>query len=488
MLTEPHESTCDGRLQRELDFLFGRINYECTTDVSYPRHFKLESMRRLLDRLDNPQDSYDIVHVAGTKGKGSVCRMIAGALNQSGIRTGVYSSPHIETICERIHVGGQPISTDHLTRVLGELRNVVLELDRRAETEHWRKNSFFEIITAAALLYFQQQGVQHVVLEVGLGGRLDSTNVCQPRLCVITNISIDHTKQLGSTVDRIAREKAGIIKRRVPVISGATAPLAAREIRETSAVCDSPLIELGRDITVQPLPGESGDLNVRFNTSGSLPDGTDYQMNAVELASPAMHQIENAALAIAALKMLARDRAAINENAIRESLRNFSMIGRCEILARQPFIIVDMAHNVASIRALTHTLRRVVASGSGRGRRILVFGSSRDKDLTGMLDSLLPEFDQAVFTRFVENPRATDPQQLLETAQGVVQKSGLVVSLDATASPAQVWQRIQADLQSDDMLCVTGSAFLIAEMRPLISPGSRRHDSDLHVEGLQPIR
>ncbi|MGI9517751.1 MAG: bifunctional folylpolyglutamate synthase/dihydrofolate synthase [Pirellulaceae bacterium] len=468
MLTEHHDLSRDDRLQGELDFLFGRINYERTVDVSYPRHFKLESMRRLLSELGDPQEAYEIVHVAGTKGKGSVCRMIGGALVHAGVRTGVYSSPHIETIRERINVDGSPIPASDLARLLGELRTTVLRLDVEAECRGWRKNSFFEIITAAALLYFRQQNVEQVVLEVGLGGRLDSTNVCQPRLCVITNISIDHTLQLGSTVDRIAREKAGIIKRHVPVVSGAIDPLAAREIRESSAVGDSPLIELGRDIEYELLPAEPGELVTRFNTSGRLPDGSTYQMNDVEVNSPGTHQIENAALAIAALHMQGDGPGKVDEAAIRESLRQFSMIGRCEVLARQPFLVVDMAHNVASVEALMTALQSISRSGRDAAKRVLVFGSSRDKDLPGMLRRLVPEFDKVVFTQFVKNPRATDPENLLSCAREVVSNMERSPEMVLAASPDEAWSLGRTDVGLDDLVCVAGSAFLVAEIRPLI--------------------
>lgn len=468
MLTDLPRSTGHpddrSKLQQELDFLFGRINYERSPGVSYPRHFKLESMRRLLAELGDPQTQYPIIHVAGTKGKGSVCHMIAGALNEAGIVTGVYSSPHIETIRERISVGGALITESQLEKVLARVRRAVEKLDEQAEQGGHRKNSFFEIITATALLHFAEMKVDKVVLEVGLGGRLDSTNVCEPELCVITNISLDHTRQLGSTVDQIAREKAGIIKRGVPVVSGVLDPVAAAEIHETSSVNNSDLIELGTDFHLRLQTTGDGDHALCFDTYGILPECHSYHLESLKLSTAGEHQAMNAAIAVAALNMLP-DRFQIPPRSIRRAIAEFGIIGRGEVVCRQPLIVLDMAHNVASAGALAEMLKRL-KTGECRGQRKLIFASSRDKDLPGMLSRLLPMFEEVVFTRFVENPRATDPQTLLETAVELFGESRANFRIEA--NPEAAWASVGSSLSSDDLLCVAGSAFLVSEMRPLI--------------------
>jgi len=230
--------------------LYSRINYERQVRVE-PQHFKLNNIRELLRRIDAPHLEYPVVHVAGTKGKGSVATMIAEILTASGRKTGLFTSPHLLRINERIIVGGQSISDLDFEAVLESLAPIIKTMDqiseeiRSAATSSENKTcpvakqhapitakplTFFEIITAAAMLHFANQNCDAVVLEVGLGGRLDSTNVCEPAATVITNISVDHTRQLGKTIDKIAFEKAGIIKPNVPVISGATAPEAAKVI------------------------------------------------------------------------------------------------------------------------------------------------------------------------------------------------------------------------------------------------------------------
>lgn len=465
--TDPGEPVKDPRLPSELSFLFQRINYEQTVADDYPKHFKLETMRTLLERLGNPQDAYAIIHVAGTKGKGSVSRMISGALNAAGIKTGVYSSPHIESICERIAVSDKLISEAELTDVLQTIRKVVEVLDSEADSNGARKCSFFEIITAAGLLFFQRSKVEKVVLEVGLGGRLDSTNVCQPELCIITNISLDHTKQLGSTVDKIAREKAGIIKPGIPVVSGVKDPLAVREIQECCSVCHSDLMELGEDFFFRINDTDDVSGRIGFETWGCLPERHSYRLDNAYVQAAGYHQVTNAALAVAALNLLT-DRFRVSNQAIRQAMANFTMIGRGEIVSRKPLVIVDMAHNVASIQALIEMLRRLRSADSHKGRRILVFGSSRDKDLPGMMKQLLPFFDDVVFTRFVENPRATEPQELLEIAQAADLVSSSVPVMTVQPDPPAAWSWVEKSMTSADLLCVAGSAFLVAEMRPMI--------------------
>ena len=482
MLTNPAHSTRNPRLQAELDFLYGRINYEQTTRVTYPRHYKLESMRQLLKELGNPQNQYAIIHVAGTKGKGSVCKMISGALNAAGILTGVYSSPHIESIRERITLGGRQITEDQLAESLERTRLAVQVLDEKANGEGCRKNSFFEMITATALLYFQNRNAKKVVLEVGLGGRLDSTNICEPELCVITNISLDHTLQLGTTVDRIAREKAGIIKPGVVVVSGVSDPLAAREIHETCSVCNSDLMEIDQDFHFRINQIDGPSQSIRFETWGMLPERHSYHLQDIVLKTVGQHQVSNAAIAIAAINLLT-DRFHIPQNVIRKSLAVFKMIGRCEVLVQHPLIVVDMAHNVASIQALVDMLARLrpnpdntsnpsnpnLSNPIPQGKRKLVFASSCDKDLQGMLARLLPWFDEVIFTRFVENPRATEPLELVRQSE-LTQESGVQApKIQVAADPQEAWKTVSESLIGEDLLCVAGSAFLVAEMRPMIN-------------------
>ncbi len=324
-----------------------------------------------------------------------------------------------------------------------------------------------------------------MVLEVGLGGRLDSTNVCLPELCVITNISLDHTRQLGNVVDKIAREKAGIIKQGIPVISGATHPLASREIRESCSVRNARLMELGRDFSFEISGMDPQFMNLTLSTRGQLPgEGLDsaragslrtgtadpppsghYNMQQVRLNVVGDHQAENAAVALAALQTLHKRDQRVSESAMRRALAMFALPGRCEVVSRHPLVVVDMAHNVASVAALVATLRQLTAARRCPVRR-LIFASSEDKDLRGMLVQLLPEFDQIIFTKFLMNPRATEPRELLETAGELLDGPARQPKLTVNDNPDDAWQSLEPG--PDDLICIAGSAFLVAEMRPLI--------------------
>ncbi len=292
---------------------------------------------------------------------------------------------------------------------------------------------------------------------------------------MITNISLDHTRQLGTVVDKIAREKAGIIKQRIPVVSGATDPLASREIRESCSVRNCRLMELGRDFSYEITGIDPKSMSLNLDTRGEVaatnttsdPGTAVYQLRDVRLNQVGNHQAENAAVAIAALQVIGQTDARVSELAMRKAVAGFSLPGRCEVLSRHPLIVIDMAHNVASVSALIETLQKLAGTRACMHRR-LVFASSEDKDLPGMLGQLLPEFDQIVFTRFLLNPRATDPDRLLETARTVQGSSpgDTVPRISVAADPATAWQMVTPG--SNDLVCVAGSAFLVAELRPLI--------------------
>lgn len=482
METNERTGTTDERLAFELRELFARINYETVVPRS-PGHFRLDRMRRLLHELGDPQDRCRIVHVAGTKGKGSVCQMIASSLTACGIRTGRYSSPHIEQLHERIEIDHRRIDDTSLANVLQTVRetadrSIAKRSNSAKRMQDRQRHSFFEIITAAALVYYATAGAELVVLEVGLGGRLDSTNVCQPELCVITTISLDHMKQLGSVVEKIAREKAGIIKSGVPVVSSAIDPAAAREVRDTCAVHDCQLLELNRDFFCEITARDRQRLQLEFRCTGKMPaslrgnrllEPCDWQWENVRLNAIGDHQADNAALAIAALQELARTEPRITEQPIRQALASWSLPGRCEIISRHPLIVVDMSHNVASVAALVATLQQLVAWCKPK-RRTLVFASSQDKDVTGMLRTILGEFDHVMLTRFTLNPRAADPGELRAIAESL-RPSGssdhrAFPQLSTVEDPSQAWKEAINRTQPDDLLCVAGSAFLVSELRP----------------------
>ncbi len=422
---------------------------------------KTYPIRFLLNELKNPHLNSRVVHVAGTKGKGSVTRVLTAALNQAGYLAGCYTSPHLNVFNERISIGGSDISDAILQRTLATLFQVV---DNNATADWTRRLTFFDLATAAAFLAFSLEQVEIAVIEVGLGGRLDSTNVCQPTLALITNISFDHERQLGNTLSLIAREKAGIIKTNVPVLSAATAPDAIEVIAETAAANHSPFNLINRDFWATEI--KLGDDGGTFNFETR--DGQGQNLEQLKIAIPGRHQIDNACLSVAALQFLERNGfARVNEKVIRDTLANFQHIGRIEFVTRHPTIVMDVAHNVASTQALVDTL--IVRSDWSKFRRkTLIVAISRDKDCSGILARLLPVFDRIIFTRFLNNPRASSPADLHEMGRHFRSKQKIQCEFLETESPEESWQRVTDDLQADDFVCIAGSLFLVAELRPLV--------------------
>jgi dihydrofolate synthase/folylpolyglutamate synthase len=460
---------CD--YQSALDFLLGRINYERTPAAEYRSVFKLDRMRRLLGLLGDPHLGLAPIHIAGTKGKGSTAAMIASVLRAAGLRTGLYTSPHLSAIEERIAIDGRQCGQGEFVALAAELEEAVNRL--RANTTPTDSNrceepsdpTFFEVTTAMAFLHFARQRVDAAVLEVGMGGRLDSTNVCRPCVSAITSISFDHTRQLGNTLAAIAREKAGIIKPHVPVVSGVDQDEPRRVIQEVARLQEAPLLETGLAFAFEC---------VRRPTAFSAGERFDYhepaaqpawELRDLELGMVGGHQVANAAIAIAVLRQLKEQGWSINEAAIRRGLAAARCPARIEIVRERPTVIVDVAHNVASIQALLNALRQRFA---GR-RMILIFASSRDKDTAGMLRLLLSQFDEVVLTRYVNNPRAVEPDQLeqLAASEGAAPGTSRGPVVHIAATPEVAWQTARSLAGPDDIVCASGSFYLAAELRPL---------------------
>ena len=444
-------------------FLYGRIDYERALAVPYEaRRFKLERMRELLDRLGRPDAALPVVHVAGTKGKGSTAALIAGALSEAGYRTGVFSSPHLDRVEERMAVDGHACHESRLVELVARVRKVVERMDRRAQAAGGP--TYFEITTAMAFCHFASCHVDVAVLEVGLGGRLDSTNVCHPEVSIITSISYDHTQQLGDTLAKIAAEKAGIIKPGVPVVCGAVDDEARAVIEARSRACAAPLWLLGRDfhavyrpprgLEIGPCPAT---VDVRVERSSPSYDG-------LKLHLLGRHQATNAAVAVAALEVLRRRGWAIDPLFVGRGFAKVRCPARIEVACRQPTIVFDAAHNVASVEALLETLGE---SFSAR-QRTLVFAAGQDKDVATMLARLWPRFDRIVLTRYRTNPRGLPIDELKRLAS----RHGLSRCVFCP-HPAEAWNVARETLRSEDLLCVTGSFFIAAELRRLFAATCR---------------
>ena len=461
-----------------IERLFAPINYERQSPIA-PGDFKLSNMYRLLERLGNPHLTCPVIHVAGTKGKGSVCTMIGSILSQAGYRTGIYNSPHLERINQRIIVEGKEVTDADLTGVLKKIEPTLAELDAEAERNETKKLTFFEVITSAAFQLYSDFGLDAVILEVGMGGRLDSTNVCQPEVSVITNISLDHTRQLGSTVDKIAAEKGGIIKAKVPVVSGVTNSPAREVIQSIAAQNDSTVLELDRDFKTVT------NHNQTFSCFG---------IDQLQCGLRGSHQRENAALAIATCHVLRESGWKITDADIHNGIAAAKLPGRCEVFQLQSDstsdsdsadstvnVILDIAHNEASTTALANALESEVKEFSEAKPTTLLFAASREKDVAAMLKPLLRLVDHVILTKYQDNPRGRSVTELFKITNELVNQLSKTDSKTPTISqssnPATAWHLAWASSQtsnSTSAICVTGSAFLIAELRPTImnhSPG-----------------
>jgi dihydrofolate synthase/folylpolyglutamate synthase len=475
----------------------GRINYERTAVVPYnQRQLKLDRMRQLLVRLGQPDAGMKIVHVAGTKGKGSTSAMIAAILTAAGYRTGVFSSPHLEKIEERFAVDGQPCTAEELVVLVDRVRPAVQAMDDEAlrDGDSSAGPTYFEITTAMALVHFVERKVDAAVLEVGLGGRLDSTNVCLPIVSVITSISFDHMKQLGNSLASIAREKAGIIKPGVPVVCGATDPEARGVIAEVAREHGCRLIQLGEDFTFDykqaksyrtPVDERQGDRETR--RQGDTPDfslspcllvspstpcqgsmsfsynvpGQEQRFTNITLAMPGPHQATNAAVALATIEELRHQGWCVSVEALRSGLASAALPGRVEVIPGEPTVVLDTAHNPASARALVEALAELPTPT----RRTLVLAVSHDKDVRAIVRELVPHFDRFVVTQYQDNPRAVPAPALA----GLLNDALIDRALETTVchTPALAWQHVRQTAAAGELVCITGSFFLAAEMRQL---------------------
>jgi len=465
-------------------FLLGRVNYERVTTVPYVSNvYKLERMEELLRQLGNPQDKLNIVHIAGTKGKGSTAAMVSSIACCCGYRVGLYTSPHLDRLEERFVINNEPCGNAELVEVVKLLRPVVEAMDREAARLGSEGGpTYFEVTTALAILYFAQSDVDLAILEVGMGGRLDSTNVCHPLVTAITSISFDHTRQLGQTLAEIAGEKAGIIKKGVPIVAGAVEESARRVIERRAATHGAPLLQRGRDFD--------------FGYEGSVDPKTDparfsffarttslKQRESLQLGLFGEHQAANAAVALAVIDVLRGAGWKFEEVEIRRGLSDVRCRGRLEVFQHDPLIVVDAAHNVASVQAFVDGLLELGLSGP----RSLVFATTLDKDVRGMLRLLLPHFKHVVFTRYLNNPRAVPPEQLASLAAQCLAAQCLaaqclvgepqddLMKLQVCDHPEAAWQAASSQYRGKGAICVTGSFMFAAEMRRIVL-ANYRHD------------
>jgi dihydrofolate synthase/folylpolyglutamate synthase len=395
---------------------------------------------RILDGLGNPQNSYRTIHVAGTNGKGSVASALAAILQQAGWKTGLYTSPHLVRFNERILVNQRQITN-----------RAVVAAYERVKSVHGgsREPTFFEFATAMALDEFGRRGVDWAVVETGMGGRLDATNVLKPDLSIITNISLEHRDYLGTTIAQIAREKAGIIKKRTPVITGAGQPAARTVIEKTAAELAAPVYRRGRDFRVRRRTGGKFDYH-----------GVDHRWRGLQTALSGGFQIDNSALALAACEVLIRRRVTISDRHVKKGLMANRWPGRIETVSTDPLIILDGAHNLAAARYLAGFLKETYA-----GRDItLVIGILDDKPYRRMLNDLLPTCKRVIFTR-PEIGRALPAEKLAGAA------AGHKVKIEIKADVQRAIQHAIDSLPANGMICVAGSLYVVGEAKEAFNRG-----------------
>jgi dihydrofolate synthase / folylpolyglutamate synthase len=421
--------------------------------------FDLAHMRVLLQALDHPERHFPSVLIAGTNGKGSTAATLASILRASGLKTGLYTSPHLVRINERIRVNGEEISDDDFAFLQGEVDRVAENLVERAELP-WHP-SFFEMVTAIAFEHFAREKIDLAVLEVGMGGRLDATNVVEPRVSVITDISLDHQKFLGNTVTEIAREKVGIIRRGGAVVTLPQQP-------EANDVIGNTILELGaRGVNAVPYVPPVSPGSAQYLVPRSKQENSEYiyrypltvlgKQILVETPLVGRHQLRNVALAIAAaVELNQQGFGSITPESIERGIRETHWPGRFQAIAARPGwpeMLIDVAHNPAGAWALRSAL-----SERYEGRRLIfVFGAMRDKAIAEMTEILFPLADRVIATR-PENPRAASPGEVQQAAA----RTG--VEVEAVEEIEIAVERARALAGPTGVIVVTGSIYLVGEV------------------------
>jgi dihydrofolate synthase/folylpolyglutamate synthase len=440
-----------------LAFLMGRINYERTGRVPYrANRLKLDRMRQFLDLLGRPHLACPTIHLSGTKGKGSTAALTAAILHEAGLTTGLHTSPHLDRLEERFTVNGAECDETELVEIVDMVAQVVSKMDLESGQKGETGPTFFEITTALAWLRFARHKVDCAVVEVGLGGRLDSTNVCQPSVTAVTSISLDHTRQLGNDLSSIAREKAGILKAGVPVVIG---PLAAEPFESVSRIANErrcPIWKCERDYLAEPLGPD------RFRYAEPA---IGIEFDQLELGLLGQHQQSNAAIAICLARRFAEQTGAtLDESAIRSGLSSVSCSARVERISQSPLVILDAAHNEASAQALCAVLREIELGGP----TTLVFSTSRDKDASAMLDVFAEFFDTIIVTQFQETTRAAQPESILESWRPDPSTAAASTRVEIETDPRAAWRLAISNIDELGMVCVAGSFFLAAELRAIM--------------------
>jgi len=440
--------------RQAMAYLFEKTDYEKAERLRYNiTTFSLERMEKLLSLVGDPHAKVNMVHIAGTKGKGSTATMLASMLQSNGYTVGLYTSPHLVHLHERIVVNGKMITEIEMYRLMNRIHPAVEKL---AKTD---APTFFEIMTTLAFMYFADKKVDIGVIETGLGGRLDSTNVISPKVVGITSLSIDHKLQLGETLDLIAREKAGVLKKGVPAVTVQQDPSAMSVLKEQAIAVKAPLSITGSDI----------DFSYRFETSREHGPHTRICLTTptskfehLRVPLYGKHQAINCGLALALLDKLKSSGYEIDVEKTADGLHSVTLAGRMELICDDPRIMIDAAHNAASIRALIHAIGQNIPYDS----MVVIFGCNSDKDVVGMLSQLQYGADKVIFTRS-SSPKAVSPQDLADMYTEICGKM-----YQTSSNLGEALQLARSAVGREDLICITGSFYLIGQAK-------RRFQQDL---------
>ncbi len=432
-----------------LDYLYSFVDYSLKKSSELAKaEFNLERMRALMALLGNPEQNYPILHVAGTKGKGSTSALLASALTAAGYKTGLYTSPHLQDYVERIQIDGQSMTHAQLVELVEQVKPHVAVV---------AKLTTFEITTAIGLLHFAQQNVDAAVIEVGLGGRLDATNVVTPKVSVITSLSYDHMAVLGNTLTLIAGEKSGIIKTGIPVVSSPQKEEARIVLERVAAEYNAPFTLIGREVAFVPgehsLDGQTLKVRNISVLTGNMQQRENRQESVIlRLPLLGQHQLANAATAYAALKASGLQ---ISDEAIAKGFASVKWPCRFEIVRRVPPVILDCAHNGDSFEKLAQTLEDYFPSREV----LLIFGSSEDKDVGAMLAEMKGRVKLVLATKAV-HPRALEPEKIVESATRLGIRSEAVTPVESALKRALALAAV-----SGEIVLSAGSIFVTAEVK-----------------------
>ncbi|MFO7930871.1 MAG: bifunctional folylpolyglutamate synthase/dihydrofolate synthase [Thermodesulfobacteriota bacterium] len=405
----------------------------------------LDIIDGMLEGLGRPEKNFSCIHVAGTNGKGSIASALASILYESGCRVGLYTSPHLVRFNERICINNKNISDQAVVEAYEAVKSA-------APAD--REPTFFEYSTAMAIYSFAQAGVDWAVIETGMGGRLDATNILSPELCIISNISLEHSFYLGNTIASIAAEKGGIIKPQTPVVTGVRQKSAIQVIENTAAEKSAPLFRRGKDFRVRRKNRAESDFEFTYQ-------GIDHKWTGMRSSLRGIHQLDNSALVLASCEILMRQGAPLTLGSIKQGIKNVNWPGRLEILDTRPAVIIDGAHNLIAARRLAAFL-----ADYARGRKVtMVIGILDDKPYRAMLKSLIPVCSRVIFTRPVIERSL--PARLLAEASG-----DMTDQIEIIEDVGRAVARAMEVTAENDVVCIAGSLYVVGEAKAALEGAS----------------